>query len=257
MGEVDWFGDLYRETTEDLLGPEVSAAEADLVAELLRLRPGERVLDVACGQGRHLGALERKGVVLVGVDRSADYLRRAVLTPPRPRAGGGEGRSEGGPSLVRADLRALPFGPAFDAAYSWYSSLFLFDDRENAAALAEVAGVLRPGGRLLVQHANPLRLAQEPESRARRRLPGGGHAEEEARFDARTGRERIRRSLVRGAEVLTGRCQLRYYTPDGWAELARAVGLSPPRLHATGPGGAPVPFEAGSIDLIAVVEKPT
>ncbi|HEY7724870.1 MAG TPA: methyltransferase domain-containing protein [Anaeromyxobacteraceae bacterium] len=249
MGEAGWFGDLYRETTEDLLGPGLSAAEAGLVAELLRLRPGERVLDVACGQARHLKALGRRGLALVGIDRNGDYLRRATSIPT---AGG-----EGGFSLVRADLRSLPFGRAFDAAFSWYSSLFVFEDRENVAALAEVARVLRPGGRLLVQHANPLRLAREPAGRARRRLPGGAVVEEDARFDPATGREGLSRRLVRGSEVLTGRCELRYYTPDGWGELARAAGLRPPRLRATGPGGAPVPFEAGSIDLIAVLEAPT
>ncbi len=244
MGQADWFGDLYRETTEDLLGPGLSAAEAGLVAQLLRLCPGERVLDVACGQGRHLRGLGGRGLRLVGVDRSADYIGRA----PTPTAA---------LSLVRADLRALPFAPAFDAAFSWYSSLFHFADAGNVAALAEVARVLRPGGRLLVQHANPLRLARQPETRARRALPGGGAVEEEARFDAATGRELLWRRLARGAEVLTGRCELRYYTPDAWAELARAAGLPPPRLHATGPGGAPAPFEADSIDLIAVMEAPT
>jgi SAM-dependent methyltransferase len=242
-----WFGALYRQTTEDLLTPRLSGLEADVIAALLRLGPGGRVLDVACGMGRHLAALRGRGLGLVGVDLDAGSLRDAASTPTATPAG---------ISLVRADFRSLPVGPAFDAAYAWYSSLFLGDDQANLAALAEAGRVLRPGGRLLVQHANPARLAADPVADSDRLLPGGGRCRERSRFDARTGVETLSRTLERGGRVLAGTVQLRYYRPIEWEALAPRAGLRLSALASTG-AGAPAPCSDEALDLIAVLEKPT
>src|SRR5574337_934969 len=211
----DWtdayYGELYLDSVADLLGPALSAAEAEAVAALLEVRPADRVLDLACGQGRHLRALSGRAR-LVGLERNAAYL----------------GLARGaGAALVRGDLRRLPFrDAAFDAAFSWYASLFMWDDQANLAALREAARTVRPGGRLLVHHANPARLAREPDARAGRSLPDGGTVEETSRFDARTGVDTCARRLVRrDGTVLAGTAHLRYYTPAEWSDLAPRAGL--------------------------------
>jgi SAM-dependent methyltransferase len=251
-----WFGELYFESTADLLTPRLSSIEAAVVTRLLRLRPGARVLDIACGHGRHLSALEGNGLALFGVDLDGDALGRAAGRPPAPGAAPLEGARRPAAALVRADQLRLPFRSAFDAAYSWYSSLFLYDEAGNERALAEAARVLAPGGRLLVQHANPLRLSREPEARAARELPGGGRVEESSRFDAALGVETLSRVLVRGGRVLAGATRLRYYNPSEWERIAARAGLRVRELASTG-GGDPEPFSEHSLDLIAVLEKPT
>lgn len=184
----------------------------------------------------------------MGLDRSRAYLRRAA----------GEG---GAPGWVRGDVRALPFrAGAFDAAFSWYASLFMFDDRTNAACLAEAGRALRPGGRLLVHHANPLRLAREPRATARRELADGAVVEEESSFDVARGVDRCARRLVRpGGDVLAGTAELRYYSPTEWGPLAGRAGLRLVELTTTPDAGRPARREPGpeSPDLIALLEKPT
>jgi len=235
-----WFGELYRASSEGLLGPELSALEAAVMAGLLGLPPGARVLDVACGTGRHLGPLSARGLRVFGLDQSGPCLAEAGL-PGR---------------LVRGDQRRLPFGAAFDGACSWYSSLFLYRDDENQRVLCQLSRVLRPGGRLLVQHANPCRLEREPAARAFRALPGGGEVEELSRYDPAAGVETLQRTMRRQGRVLAGEVRLRYYRPTEWKTLAAGAGLTLRALGSTGPGVA-APFSEEALDLIAVLEKPT
>ncbi len=118
------------------------AREARRCLRLLpRLAPltagaGELVLDLGCGDGRHLAELAATGVVPVGLDLSAALLEVAAA---RRGAGG---------VLVRGDMRALPFGTGrFAAVLSLFTAFGYFGPpAANAAPVQEVARVLRPGG---------------------------------------------------------------------------------------------------------------
>src|SRR5712691_10098984 len=67
-------------------------------------------LELGCGTGRISLPLARAGVSLVGVDRSAHMLARAARRADALRRKG-VGRARKRLRLVRADIRALPFGP--------------------------------------------------------------------------------------------------------------------------------------------------
>ncbi|GII60765.1 hypothetical protein Skr01_08500 [Sphaerisporangium krabiense] len=99
---------------------------------------GERVLDVPCGGGTAFTALPPDAGGYVAVDVSALMLRRA-----RDRARRRGLRLAG---LLQADVTRLPLADgAFDRCLS---SLGLHCFADPAAALAEMARVLRPGGAL-------------------------------------------------------------------------------------------------------------
>src|SRR5919204_5657216 len=111
-------------------------------ARLASCPEGGDLLDVACGFGRHAIALADAGYRVVGVDRS-----HMLLAEARRRAG--DGRSL---QLVQADYRELPFADeSFDAAINLFTSLGYLGDEEDTRALAEIARVLRPAGRLVVE----------------------------------------------------------------------------------------------------------
>lgn len=246
-----YYGDLYFDSAADLLTPALSAFEADVIARLLELRPGQRVLDLACGHGRHAWPLLRTGATVVGLERSERYLRRAIVKSDGSRAAT--------PLWLRGDVRTLPLRDgSFDAAFSWYSSLFMYDDVTNAGCLASLGRVVRPGGRILVHHANPAALARTPNDSSRRVLSDGSVVEEESLWDAAAGVDRCSRRLRRpDGTLLTGTAELRYYAPREWGALAEGAGLRLLGLTHTGAAGAGMALgDAGeAADLIAVLER--
>ena len=109
----------------------------------LRLRPGERLLDAGCGEGRHaFGALER-GAAVVGLDLDPDALR---VGAGALRARGRElGRLA---AMLRGDTFHLPFpDAAFDKVICSEVMEHVHDYR---AAAAELARVTAPGGMVAV-----------------------------------------------------------------------------------------------------------
>jgi len=105
-----------------------------LAAEAV-VRPGDRVLDAACGTGDLALAAERAGGTVTAVDFSEPMLDRARRKSPTIE-------------WVRADVLSLPFGDAaFDAVTIGFGIRNVADLERG---LCELARVLRPGGRIAV-----------------------------------------------------------------------------------------------------------
>ena len=151
----EWFGDAYLS-----LYPHRDEAEAGAGVRLYLERSGVRrtgrVLDLACGAGRHLERLRAAGLEAVGMDLSAPLLREAVR---RPGIRGG---------VVRGDMRWLPFADgAFAGLVSFFTSFgyFLTPD-EDAGVISEIRRVLAPGAPFIMDYLNARRVIDhlEPET---------------------------------------------------------------------------------------------
>jgi demethylmenaquinone methyltransferase/2-methoxy-6-polyprenyl-1,4-benzoquinol methylase len=109
----------------------------------LRPRPGDTVLDLACGTGLNVPYILEKigpGGRLIGVDCTRAMLKQAQRKVARHRWGS--------VALVEGDAERLPLvGASCDAVLCSYGMVIIPDYRR---ALAEAARVLKPGGRLVL-----------------------------------------------------------------------------------------------------------
>jgi SAM-dependent methyltransferase len=147
MPDPEWFetffGPDYFEIYRDLFPAEKTAAEVEGVVALLGLPPGARVLDLACGQGRHAIPLAERGFAVTGYDLSETLLSRARADAAARGAG---------VRFLRGDMRALPFDAEFDAVINVFTAFGYFaDEADDVETLRRVGRALVPGGRFLLE----------------------------------------------------------------------------------------------------------
>lgn len=123
-------------------------------ARLLGPVAGRRVLEVGCGSAPCARWLRAAGAQVVAMDLSTGMLRHAVAAADR---------SGLQVPLVQAEAGALPFAPgSFDIACSAFGAVPFVAN--SAHVMAEVARVLRPGGRWVFAVTHPMRwiFADDP-----------------------------------------------------------------------------------------------
>jgi len=211
-----WFGEEYLLVYEHRDGEE---AERDVAAieRLLGLRPGELVLDLCCGSGRHDLPLAARGLRVVGLDYSQELL--SVARKARPSG-------ERYPIYVRADARDTVFRDGtFDVVLNLFTSFGYFADDENKQLLRSVCRMLKPAGRFYIDYLNPPCVLANLVERSEKHINGidvverRRYVEEEQRIEKDI-------TLTRNGESMEFHESVRLYGPGEMSEMLTGAGLT-------------------------------
>lgn len=154
---TNWYIDFFTKYYLPFLGhkknPSKTKKEVGFICRALDLSKKAKILDLACGQGRHSVELARKGYQITGLDLNKNLLNLAKKSAKKKRVG---------LRLIQSDMRKIPSENEFDAVISMFTYFGYFKkERENLKVLREVFKVLKPGGLFLLDLMNKKWVLQE------------------------------------------------------------------------------------------------
>ncbi len=187
--------------------------------KILEYQKGQRVLDLACGAGRHALALAKRGARVTGVDLSSELLSiaRQKIKDKGYTA-----------SFKRQDMREIGYENRFDGVMMWFTSFGYFPNkRDDRKVLRNVLKALRPGGWWWIDLLNPAWLEKTLVKNSERTVegPNGTVRVIETRSIAGGHVKKTTRIVDRGQEKIFKE-NVRLYNPEQFGTLLHSVGLS-------------------------------
>lgn len=242
----DWWRDFFAPIVADVLfsgKAKQSDREVRHVIAQSKAKPPLRVLDLACGVGRHSLVFAKRGFEVTGLDYSEPFLREARRAARKAKRD---------IRFVRGDMRHLGAHFAndeFGLVVSLYNSFGYFEDRrDDLKMLKAIHRVLAPGGVLVVNTLNGGGVAKrlkEPKSFGSEPLPNVFMIEA-PQYDSHE-----RRTLAKWTIIDARRARARIfrrtfgqnvYTHPELKKLLRTAGFRIERTWGVLAGGA---FKAG------------
>jgi len=147
---------LYLHFYEDFLNQERTDRECQFIFEKCSLQKNKKLLDLACGHGRHSIGISELGLVVTGLDMNPDFIRMANETAAKK-------------SLIidfiEGDILKMENNAEFDTIILLYNSFGFFNRSDGKVVMNLISKALKPGGRLLLDVKNKENVPKEIESR--------------------------------------------------------------------------------------------
>ncbi|MDR3667122.1 MAG: class I SAM-dependent methyltransferase [Ignavibacteriaceae bacterium] len=139
---TEWFEDWFN--SKEYLDVYQHRNEADakrlfeLIISNIQIPQNGKVLDLACGSGRHSLLFASKGFDVTGVDLSDNLLKVAILAADKEKLD---------IKFIKADLRHIRLKEKYDLVVNLFTSFGFFDnDEDNFAIFKTASDLLIPGG---------------------------------------------------------------------------------------------------------------
>lgn len=137
----NYFDGHYKEIWRKLIPDILTAREVSFILNYFNLNPGERVLDLMCGYGRHAIALAKKGIRVTAIDNLKDYTDEIISIAEKDNL----------PiEVINADLMEAEITGRFNLAICMGNSINFFNPEDTRKILSKVHNHLLPGGHLLI-----------------------------------------------------------------------------------------------------------
>ena len=236
MFEVDDYLYFYRESLTD----ERSDEEVHALVSLLELDQPVKLLDLACGFGRHANRLAALGHKVIGVDLTPGFLelaRRDAAARKVPA------------SYQQGDMRKIDFDNQFDRALLVFTAFGYFEDDQNLLVLQNAQRALKPGGLLIFDIHNrdvflkdfkPFFVMEKE----------GNLMIDRTTFDSLSGRMVNHRIVIRNGLRKDKPFFVRLYNPNEIRDLLKQAGLEVYHMYG-GWDARPVSTELRRMVIIA------
>jgi len=233
--------DDYLFAYQDDLTDERSDAEVERLVRLLELESPMRILDLACGYGRHANRLAALGHSVTGVDFMPGFL--ALARQQAVQMGVQV-------NYLQGDMRHLSFRGEFDRVLMLFTSFGYFEDSQNELVVENMVRALKPGGRLMLDTLNrdvvlkgllPAEVIEKGSDLLINRFS----------FDVLTGRFHNRRILIRNGVRKDKPYAIRLYSATEMSQLLNRAGLADYILLDENSQ----PVSAGSRRMLVIAKK--
>ena len=155
--DTNYYHELYQHRDEE----EARVFIATMVM-YLELRAGERVLDLACGKGRHSRELQKHGLEVVGIDLSKNSIAEAKIY-----------ESEDMVFDIHDMRKSLTKYGKFDAIFNIFTSFGYFNSREeDVKSLKNVSKALIPGGQFVQDYINAAAVVSKLPEKGEKEING-------------------------------------------------------------------------------------
>ncbi len=143
----EWYKNIWSLDIKNQSWVEDTENQVDFIIKTLELTGKERVLDLACGFGRHSFSLARKGFSVVGIYITKDYIDDAIKEAKLASLK---------IDFIQADIRDLKYKNEFDVVFNLADGAigYLENDEENLKIFDRIASALKPGGKHFMDICN-------------------------------------------------------------------------------------------------------
>ncbi|NCC06571.1 MAG: class I SAM-dependent methyltransferase [Clostridia bacterium] len=144
---ADWYKHGWTLDIKNQSWVEDTENEVDFIIKTLGLTGGERILDLACGYGRHALCLAERDFEVMGVDITKAYIDDAAKTAAE------RGLTA---EFIQADIREINFENEFDVVLNLADGAigYLENDEENLKIFDVISRALKSGGKHFMDICN-------------------------------------------------------------------------------------------------------
>ena len=136
-----FFTGVNCELWERAATPEWTEQEVTFLIKALLVKPGDRILDIPCGNGRHAISLAQKGFQMCGVDLSQEFIEKLQAKL----------NAENLPmEVIHANILTVSLNGTFNGAYCLGNSFGYFNKQGMKTFIEKVANALSRGARFII-----------------------------------------------------------------------------------------------------------
>ncbi len=224
------------------ISDEVTLSQINFLISQMNLDRPLKILDLACGHGRHANRLAKLGHHVTGIDLMPGFLK---IASQDARKNGVEVK------YLKGDMRHLTFRNEFDRVILMFTAFGYFSDEENYLVLQNIARALKPGGLFCFDTHNrdmtlkglvPFAVVEK----------GKDLLIDRHEFDSISGRLINRRIVIRNGRRKDTPFFVRFYSYTEIARLLKKAGLPIKAVYADWQAR---PFTSESRRMIIIAEK--